>query len=450
MVDSEANDNNNFKFNIMTALKYKFETLQVHAGHTPDSDTLSRAVPLYQTSSYVFRDAGHAARLFDLAEEGNIYTRMNNPTTEVFEKRVAALEGGVASLAVSSGHAAQFITLTTLMRAGDNFISSPFLYGGTYNQFKVTLPGFGIGARFTPDLEPESFEKLIDDKTKAIYVETIGNPGFNIPDFDAFALLAGRYGIPLIVDNTFGACGYVCRPIDHGANIVTESATKWIGGHGTSIGGVITDAGNFNWNNGRFPVFTEPSEGYHGFVFGEKFSSSSPSGNIAFIVKARVEGLRDIGPSISPFNSFLFLQGLETLSLRMERIIQNTLALAGWLQSHPLVARVNYPGLPGNQYHELANKYLPKGAGGVLSFILKTGRELSSKLVDHLQLVSHLANVGDAKTLIIQPSTTTHAQLSADEQLAAGIDPGLFRVSVGIEHIDDIVNDFNQALSKLI
>jgi O-acetylhomoserine (thiol)-lyase len=428
----------------------KFETLQVHAGHTPDSDTLSRAVPLYQTSSYVFRDAGHAARLFDLAEAGNIYTRINNPTTDVFELRVTALEGGAASLAVSSGHAAQFITLTTLMRKGDNFISSPFLYGGTYNQFKVTLPGFGIEARFTPDLEPESFEKLIDDKTKAIYVETIGNPGFNIPDFEALALLAGRYGIPLIVDNTFGACGYLCRPIDHGANIVTQSATKWIGGHGTSIGGVITDAGNFNWNNGRFPVFTEPSEGYHGFVFGEKFSSSSPSGNIAFIVKARVEGLRDIGPSISPFNSFLLLQGLETLSLRMERIIQNTRALAEWLQSHPLVANVNYPGLPGNQYHDLASRYLPKGAGGVLSFILKTGREISSKLVDHLQLVSHLANVGDAKTLIIQPSTTTHAQLSADEQLAAGIDPGLFRVSVGIEHIDDIINDFNQAFSKLV
>lgn len=428
----------------------KFETLQVHAGHKPDSDTLSRAVPLYQTSSYVFRDAGHAARLFDLAEEGNIYTRINNPTTDVFEKRVAALEGGVASLAVSSGHAAQFITLTTLMRKGDNFISSPFLYGGTFNQFKVTLPGFGIEARFTPDLEPESFEKLIDDNTKAIYVETIGNPGFNIPDFEAFALLAGRYGIPLIVDNTFGACGYLCRPIDHGANIVTQSATKWIGGHGTSIGGVITDAGNFNWNNGRFPVFTEPSEGYHGFVFGEKFSSSSPSGNIAFIVKARVEGLRDIGPSISPFNSFLLLQGLETLSLRMERIIQNTLALAEWLQSHPLVAKVNYPGLPGNPYHQLATRYLSKGAGGVLSFILKTGREVSSKLVDHLQLVSHLANVGDAKTLIIQPSTTTHAQLSADEQLAAGIDPGLFRVSVGIEHIDDIINDFNQAFNKIV
>lgn len=428
----------------------KFETLQVHAGHTPDSDTLSRAVPLYQTSSYVFRDAGHAARLFDLAEAGNIYTRINNPTTDVFELRVTALEGGAASLAVSSGHAAQFITLTTLMRKGDNFISSPFLYGGTYNQFKVTLPGFGIEARFTPDLEPESFEKLIDDKTKAIYVETIGNPGFNIPDFEALALLAGNYGIPLIVDNTFGACGYLCRPIDHGANIVTQSATKWIGGHGTSIGGVITDAGNFNWNNGRFPVFTEPSEGYHGFIFGEKFSSSSPSGNIAFIVKARVEGLRDIGPSISPFNSFLLLQGLETLSLRMERIIQNTRALAEWLQSHPLVANVNYPGLPGNQYHDLASRYLPKGAGGVLSFILKTGREISSKLVDHLQLVSHLANVGDAKTLIIQPSTTTHAQLSADEQLAAGIDPGLFRVSVGIEHIDDIINDFNQAFSKLV
>jgi len=433
----------------MNTHNLKFETLQVHAGHQPDSDTLSRAVPLYQTSSYVFRDAAHAARLFDLAEAGNIYTRINNPTTAVFENRVAALEGGAASLAVSSGHAAQFIALTTIMRKGDNFISSPFLYGGTYNQFKVTLPGFGIEARFTRDLESASFEKLIDDHTKAIYVETVGNPGFNIPDLDAFAKLASGYGIPLIVDNTFGACGFLCRPIDHGANIVTESATKWIGGHGTSIGGVITDAGNFNWNNGRFPVFTEPSEGYHGFVFGEKFSSSSPSGNIAFIVKARVEGLRDIGPSISPFNSFLLLQGLETLSLRMERIIQNTLALARWLQTHPLVERVNYPGLPGNPCHDLALKYLPKGAGGVLSFILKTDRKTSSQLVNHLQLVSHLANVGDAKTLIIQPSTTTHAQLSAEEQLAAGIDPGLFRVSVGIEHIEDIINDFSQAFNKL-
>ncbi len=433
----------------MNIKNLKFETLQVHAGHTPDSDTLSRAVPLYQTSSYVFRDAGHAARLFDLAEAGNIYTRINNPTTEVFENRVAALEGGVGSLAVSSGHAAQFIALTTIMRKGDNFISSPFLYGGTFNQFKVTFAGFGIEARFASGLEPESFEKLIDDNTKAIYLETIGNPGFRIPDLDAFADLASRYGIPFIVDNTFGACGYLCRPVDHGANIVTESATKWIGGHGTSIGGVITDGGNFNWNNGKFPMFTEPSEGYHGFVFGEKFSSSSPSGNIAFIVKARVEGLRDIGPSISPFNSFLLLQGLETLSLRMERIIQNTLALALWLQSHPLVEKVNYPGLPGNPDHELALKYLPRGAGGVLSFILKTDRDTASKLVDHLQIVSHLANVGDAKTLIIQPSTTTHAQLSAEEQQAAGIDPGLFRVSVGIEHIEDIINDFSQAFNKI-
>ena len=433
----------------MNIKNLKFETLQVHAGHTPDSDTLSRAVPLYQTSSYVFRDAGHAARLFDLAEAGNIYTRINNPTTEVFENRVAALEGGVGSLAVSSGHAAQFIALTTIMRKGDNFISSPFLYGGTFNQFKVTFAGFGIEARFASGLEPESFEKLIDDNTKAIYLETIGNPGFRIPDLDAFADLASRYGIPFIVDNTFGACGYLCRPVDHGANIVTESATKWIGGHGTSIGGVITDGGNFNWNNGKFPMFTEPSEGYHGFVFGEKFSSSSPSGNIAFIVKARVEGLRDIGPSISPFNSFLLLQGLETLSLRMERIIQNTLALALWLQSHPLVEKVNYPGLPGNPDHELALKYLPRGAGGVLSFILKTDRDTASKLVDHLQIVSHLANVGDAKTLIIQPSTTTHAQLSAEEQQAAGTDPGLFRVSVGIEHIEDIINDFSQAFNKI-
>jgi len=335
------------------------------------------------------------------------------------------------------------------MRKGDNFISSPFLYGGTFNQFKVTFSGFGVEARFASGLEPESFEKLIDDNTKAIYLETIGNPGFRIPDLDAFADLASRYGIPLIVDNTFGACGYLCRPVDHGANIVTESATKWIGGHGTSIGGVITDGGNFNWNNGKFPMFTEPSEGYHGFVFGEKFSSSSPSGNIAFIVKARVEGLRDIGPSISPFNSFLLLQGLETLSLRMERIIQNTLALALWLQSHPLVEKVNYPGLPGNPDYELALKYLPRGAGGVLSFILKTDRDTASKLVDHLQIVSHLANVGDAKTLIIQPSTTTHAQLSAEEQQAAGIDPGLFRVSVGIEHIEDIINDFSQAFNKI-
>lgn len=434
---------------IMTINKLKYETLQVHAGHKPDSDTLSRAVPLYQTSSYVFKNAKHAADLFDLAEEGNIYTRINNPTTEVFEKRVAALEGGVGSLAVSSGHAAQFIALTTIMKKGDNFVSSPYLYGGSYNQFKVTFAGFGIEAKFAKDLEPDSFERLIDDKTKAVYVETIGNPGFNIPDFEAFAKLASKHGLPLIVDNTFGACGYLCRPIDFGANIVTESATKWIGGHGTSIGGVITDAGNFDWNSGKFPAFTEPSEGYHGFIFGEKFSAT-PAGNIAFIVKARVEGLRDIGPAISPFNSFLLLQGLETLSLRMERHVQNTLALAKWLQGHPAVKKVVYPGLPGDKHYGLAQKYLQKGTGGVLSFTLKAGREESAKLVEYLQLVSHLANVGDAKTLIIQPATTTHAQLSAEEQLAAGIEPGLFRVSVGIEHIDDIISDFEQAFKKIL
>jgi O-acetylhomoserine (thiol)-lyase len=434
----------------MNTRKSKFETLQVHAGHQPDNETLSRAVPLYQTSSYVFRSAKHAADLFDLAEPGNIYTRINNPTTEVLEKRAAALEGGVAGLAVSSGHAAQFIALTTLMRSGDNFVSSPFLYGGTYNQFKVTLAGFGIEARFTKDLDPDSFERLIDDKTKAVYIETIGNPGFNIPDFDAFAKLSAMNGLPLIVDNTFGACGYLFRPIEYGASIVTESATKWIGGHGTSIGGLIIDGGNFNWNNGRFPVFTEPSEGYHGFVFGEKYSNSSPQGNIAFIVKARVEGLRDLGPAISPFNSFLFLQGLETLSLRMERHVANTLLLARWLEANPAVERVNYPGLAGNPHHELAKKYLPKGAGGVLSFILKADSAKAAKLVEHLELVSHLANVGDAKTLIIQPATTTHAQLSSGEQLAAGIDPGLFRVSVGIEHIDDIIYDFEQAFKKVL
>jgi O-acetylhomoserine/O-acetylserine sulfhydrylase len=430
--------------------KIQFETLQVHAGHQPDNDTLSRAVPLYQTTSYIFKNAKHASDLFDLAEGGNIYTRMNNPTTDVFEKRVAALEGGVASLALSSGHAAQFIALTTIMRKGENFVTSPYLYGGSHNQFKVTFANFGIEARFAKDLNTGSFEELIDNNTKAIYVETIGNPGFNIPDFEKFSELAVRYRIPLVVDNTFGACGWLCRPIDHGANIVVESATKWIGGHGTSIGGVITDAGNFNWNNGNFPVFTEPAEGYHGKVFGDIFSQTSPAGNIAFIIKARVEGLRDLGPCISPFNSFLLLQGLETLSLRMERHIRNTIALAKWLEAHPGVEKVNYPGLEDNPYHELAKKYLPRGAGGVLTFVLKAEKSKAVRLVEHFGLVSHLANVGDAKTLIIQPSATTHSQLSVSEQLAVGIEPGLFRVSVGIEHIDDIIYDFEQAFAQVL
>jgi len=434
----------------MSTRDIKFETLQVHAGHQPDEATLSRAVPLYQTSSYVFKNAKHAASLFNLSEPGNIYTRIMNPTTDVFEKRVAALEGGAAALAVSSGHAAQFIALSTIMSKGDNFVSSPFLYGGSYNQFKVTLPKFGIEARFAKDLKPESFETLIDQDTKAVYLETIGNPGFDIPDFEAFAKLAGKHGLPLVVDNTFGACGYLFRPIDFGADIVTESATKWISGHGTSIGGVIVDAGRFNWNNGKFPVFTEPSEGYHGIVFGELFSQTSPSGNIAFIVKARVEGLRDLGPSISPFNSFLMLLGLETLSLRMERHTHNTLALAKWLKAQPAVEKVNYPGLTDNPYFGLAKKYLPRGAGGVLSFVLRAEKSKAEKLVEHLELVSHLANVGDAKTLIIQPAETTHSQLSAEELSSAGIEPGLFRVSVGIEHIDDIIYDFEQAFKKIL
>jgi O-acetylhomoserine (thiol)-lyase len=430
--------------------KIHFETLQIHAGHYPDSETHSRAVPIYQTTSYTFRDSKHAADLFSLAEPGNIYTRIMNPTTDVFEKRIASLEGGAASLAVSSGHAAQFITLSTILRQGENFVSSPFLYGGSHTQFTIALANFGVEARLAKDLDPASFEKLIDKKTKAIYVETIGNPGFNIPDFDAFAKLAQKNGIPLIVDNTFGAGGYLCRPIDFGANIVVESATKWIGGHGTSIGGVITDAANFNWNNGNFPVFTEPSAGYHGLVFGEVFNEKSAAGNIPFIVKARVEGLRDLGPSLSPFNSFLMIQGLETLSLRMERHVQNTQALAEWLQSLSFVEKVNYPGLKDNPCHELAKKYLPKGAGGVLSFILKTDKSKAARLVEYLELVSHLANVGDAKTLIIQPSATTHAQLSPEAQLAAGVEPEQFRVSVGLEHIDDIKYDFEQAFKQVI
>lgn len=433
---------------IMTTQKLKFETLQLHAGHTPDPTTHSRAVPLYQTSAYLFKDAEHAANLFALKEFGNIYTRIMNPTTDVFEQRIAALEGGVAALAVSSGHAAQFLTFTTLLEAGDNFVSSPYLYGGSYNQFMVSFKRLGIEARLAEDLTPEAFEKLIDDRTKAIYFESIGNPGFVVPDFEALVKLARRYDLPVIVDNTFGAGGYLIRPIELGANIVVESATKWICGHGTSIGGVIVDAGTYNWGNGKFPGFTEPSPGYHGLVYQDVFNAGSPLGNIGFIIKARVEGLRDYGPSQSPFNSFLLVQGLETLSLRMERHVQNTLELAQWLEKHPGVESVNYPGLAGNPSYENARKYLPRGAGGVLSFIVKGGKENAGKVVNNLKLVSHLANVGDAKTLIIQPSATTHSQLPEEAQLAAGVYPAQLRVSVGIEHIDDIIADFEQALKK--
>jgi O-acetylhomoserine/O-acetylserine sulfhydrylase len=426
-----------------------FDTLQLHAGQQADPTTGSRAVPIYQTTSYVFKDSEHAANLFGLKEFGNIYTRIMNPTTDVFEQRIAALEGGVAALAVGSGQAAQFLALTNILEVGDNFVSTSFLYGGTYNQFKVQFKRLGIEARFADGDRPESFEPLIDAKTKAIYLETIGNPGFNIPDFRKIAAIAERHQIPLIVDNTFGAGGYLFRPLEHGANIVVESATKWIGGHGTSIGGVIVDGGNFNWGNGKFPQFTEPSEGYHGLKFWDVFGANGPFGNIAFIIRARVEGLRDYGPAISPFNSFLLLQGLETLSLRVQKQVDNALALAQWLESHPSVEFVNYPGLSSSPYHDLAKKYLKNGFGGVLSFKIKGGTAQADGVINNLKLVSHLANVGDAKTLIIHPASTTHEQLSADEQKAAGVIAGVLRVSVGYEHIEDIKADFEQAFEQV-
>lgn len=430
---------------------YRFETLQLHAGQEIDPTTGSRATPIYQTTSYAFKNSEHGANLFALKEFGNIYTRIQNPTTDVFEKRIAALEGGVAALAVSSGQAAQFIALNNILQAGDNFITTPFLYGGSYNQFKVAFKRIGVEARFAESDDAASFSKLIDAKTKAIYLETLGNPGFNVPDFQAIAAVARRFDIPLIVDNTFGAAGYLFRPIDHGANVVVASATKWIGGHGTSIGGVIVDGGNYNWGNGKFPQFTEPAEGYHGLKFADVFGEKNPLGlpNIAYIIRARVEGLRDFGPAISPFNSFLLLQGLETLSLRVQRSVDNALTLALWLDQHPLIESVNYPGLPGSTYHKLAKKYLRNGFGGVLSFTLRGSQKQTREIVDNLKLISHLANVGDAKTLIIQPSVTTHQQLTAEEQLSAGVLPNLLRVSVGIEHIDDIKADFEQAFEKV-
>lgn len=433
----------------MASENLHFDTLQLHAGQVVDPTTLSRAVPIYQTTSYVFNNSEHAANLFGLKEFGNIYTRLMNPTTDVFEKRVAALEGGVAALATSSGQAAQFIALTNIMQAGDNFVSTSYLYGGTYNQFKVQFKRLGIDVKFVDGDKPADFEKLIDGKTKAVYLETIGNPKFNIPDFDAIAEVAKKHDIPLIVDNTFGAGGYLFRPIEHGANIVVESATKWIGGHGTSIGGVIVDGGNFNWANGKFPQFTEPSEGYHGLVFWDVFGTPGPFGNIAFIIRARVEGLRDYGSSLSPFNAFLLLLGLETLSLRVQKHVDNALALAEWLSKHPKVEYVDYPGLTTSPYHDLAVKYLKNGFGGVLSFKVKAGKEAADKLVNSLKLISHLANVGDAKTLIIHPASTTHQQLSEKEQLSSGVIPGALRVSAGIENIIDIKNDLEQALNAI-
>lgn len=428
---------------------YKFETLQVHAGQEVDKSTNSRAVPIYQTTSYLFDDAQHGADLFALRKFGNIYTRLMNPTTDVFEKRVAALEGGVSALATSSGQSAQFLAINNIVQAGDNFVSTPYLYGGTYNQFKVQFKRLGVEVRFTPNDNPAEYEKLIDDNTKAIYLETMGNPNLNVPDFDAIAAVANRYNIPLIVDNTFGAGGYLFRPIEHGAAVVVASATKWIGGHGNSIGGIIVDSGKFNWGNGKFPLFTEPSEGYHGMVFWDLFGAESPHGNIAFNVRARVEGLRDWGNAISPFNSFLMLQGLETLSLRMERHVYNTQQLAEWLEKHPAVEYVNYPGLKSSKHHEIAKKYLKRGFGGVLTFKLKDDPERANKLINKVQLLSHVANLGDVKSLIIHPAATTHEQLSSEDQIAAGVEPGLIRLSVGIENIEDIKADLQQAIDKI-
>ncbi len=437
----------------------KFETLQLHAGQEPDSATNSRAVPIYQTSSYVFNNAEHGANLFGLKEFGNIYTRLMNPTTDVFEKRMAALEGGVAALATSSGQAAQFVAIANCMQAGDNFISTSYLYGGTYNQFKVQFPRLGIEVRFADGDSVESFRSKIDARTKAIYVESMGNPRFNIPDFKALSELAKENGIPLIVDNTLGAGGALIKPIDHGADIVVESATKWIGGHGTSIGGVIVDAGTFNWGNGKFPLLSEPSAAYHGLVHWDAFGFGSDickslgvpdNRNIAFALRARLECLRDWGPAQSPFNSFLLLQGLETLSLRIERQASNAKDLAQWLDSHSLVSNVSYPGLASDPYHSRAKQYTTgRGMGCMLMFSLNGGYEDAVKFIDSLKLASHLANVGDSKTLVIHPASTTHQQLSEEEQISAGVTPTMVRVSVGIEHIDDIKEDFEQALANI-
>ena len=430
---------------------YRFETLQVHAGQEPAPGTNARAVPIYQTTSYTFDDSEHGARLFALQQFGNIYTRIMNPTTDVFEKRVAALEGGVAALATASGQAAQFLALSTILQPGENIVSTSYLYGGTYNQFKVSFPRLGIDVKFVDGDDPKGFAKAIDGKTRALYVETLGNPRFNVPDYDALAKLAHDHGIPFVVDNTLGCAGYVARPIDHGADIVVQSATKWIGGHGTSIGGVIVDSGRFDWGNGKFPIFTEPSPGYHGLKFWETFGPKGPFGNIAFIIRARVEGLRDLGPCLSPFNAFLFLQGLETLSLRVQRHNDNAVELARWLEQHQAVSWVSHPSLESHPWHQAARKYLRPGTyGSVLTFGIKGGREAGRRFIDSVRLASHLANLGDAKTLVIHPSTTTHQQLSDEEQKAAGVTPDLIRVSVGIEHVDDIKEDFQQAFDKAV
>ncbi|RHZ49686.1 O-acetylhomoserine aminocarboxypropyltransferase/cysteine synthase family protein [Aspergillus thermomutatus] len=418
-----------------------FETLQLHAGHEPDSATNSRAVPIYATTSYTFNDSAHGARLFGLKEFGNIYSRIMNPTVDVFEKRIAALEGGVAAVAASSGQAAQFMVIAALAHAGDNIVATSNLYGGTYNQLKVFLPRLGITTKFVQGDKPEDIAAAIDDRTKAVYVETIGNPRYNVPDFEAIAKVAHEKGVPLVVDNTFGAGGYFFRPIEHGADIVVHSATKWIGGHGTTIGGVVVDSGKFDWGKhaDRFPQFIEPSEGYHGLKFWETF------GPITFAIRVRVEILRDLGSALNPFAAQQLLLGLETLSLRAERHASNALAVATWLQKNEHVSWVSYPGLESHPSHELAKRYLKRGFGGVLSFGVKGGAAAGSQVVDNFKLISNLANVGDSKTLAIHPWSTTHEQLTEQERLDSGVTEDAIRISVGTEHIDDIIADFEQS-----
>lgn len=425
----------------MPSRKFGFETLCLHAGQLPDPTTGARATPIYQTVSYVFDSTDHAASLFNLQTFGNIYTRIMNPTNAVFEERVAALEGARAAVATASGMSAQLAAVLAILEAGDEIVSASTLYGGTYNQFNVSFRKLGINVTFVDPDDPENFRKAITPRTKLIYGETIGNPAANILDIEAVAAIAHEAGLPLIMDNTF-ATPYLCRPIEFGADILTESATKFIGGHGTSIGGIVVDSGKFPWDNGNFPSMTEPSKAYHGLKFYETF------GDMAYAVKVRVECLRSLGPALSPFNAFLFLQGLETLNLRMERHVENAMRVAEFLDSHPLVEWVNYPGLPGNKYYELAKKYLPKGPGSVFTFGIKGGMDAGVKFIESLELLSHLANVGDAKTLVIHPASTTHRQLSPEEQLKAGVKPETIRLSIGLETVDDIIWDIDQALHR--
>jgi O-acetylhomoserine (thiol)-lyase len=424
--------------------RYKFDTLQVHAGQKPDPTTGARAVPIYQTTSYVFNDADHAARLFALEESGNIYTRIMNPTTEVLEQRIAALEGGVAALALASGAAAVTYAVMNIAGAGDEIVAASTLYGGTYNLLLYTLPRYGINTVFVDPKDPQNFRKAVTDKTKAIYIESIGNPGINIIDIEAVAQIAHDNGLPLIIDNTF-ATPYLLRPIEHGADIVVHSATKFIGGHGTSIGGIIVDSGKFDWlGSGRFPGLTEPDPSYHGIRY------AIDIGPPAYVVKARVQLLRDTGAALSPFNAFLFLQGLETLSLRLERHVSNARKIAEWLSNHPLVAWVNYPSLPGNEYYNLAQKYFPKGAGSIFTFGIKGSVEVAKRFINSLELFSNLANVADAKSLVIHPASTTHSQLTEEEQKMAGVTPDQIRLSIGIEDAEDLIFDLDNALQKAV